>query len=327
MELQELQALEFDLPELGFSLPELDTLFEDLDASRTTGVDPVDDDIPPEGSTSVTQAGDIWLLGHHKLINGDARNPDIYAQLLGGDEVGVIFSDPPYNVPIEDNVSGLGQVQHQNFAMACGEMDTDEFVEFLFDSFEPAAAACRDGAIAFVCMDWRHMNELTTAGLRAFDELKNVCIWNKRNAGMGAFYRSKYEMIFVFKKGAAAHINTFGLGQSGRHRSNVWDYAGVSALSKSGLGELAMHPTVKPVAMIVDALKDCSMRGDIVLDNFGGSGSTLIAAEKCGRRGRLIEFDPTYCDTIVRRWQKYTGKSAELFSSGDKFEDVERDRA
>jgi hypothetical protein len=157
-------------------------------------------------------------------------------------------------------------------------------------------------------MDWRHMAELSAAGMQVFDELKNVCIWNKKNAGMGTFYRSKYEMVFVFKKGTAPHVNTFGLGESGRHRANVWDYAGVSALSKTGLEELAMHPTVKPVAMIVDALKDCSARGDIVLDNFGGSGSTLIAAEKCGRRARLIEFDAGYCDVIIKRWQAYTGK-------------------
>jgi DNA modification methylase len=323
IELKELEALDFELPALGFSLPELDALYEDLDEARTDGLDPADDAIPPKSLVPVTQPGDIWLLGNHRVINGDARDSDAYARLLRGDAVGVIFSDPPYNVPIEDNVSGLGRVRHKDFAMACGEMSADDFVEFLADSFAPAAAACRDGAIAFVCMDWRHMNELNIAGLRAFDELKNVCVWNKKQAGMGAFYRSKYELIFVFKKGSAPHINTFGLGEGGRHRSNVWDYAGASGLTKSGLDALAMHPTVKPVAMIVDALKDCSRRGDIVLDNFGGSGSTLIAAEKCGRRARIIEFDPLYCDTIVRRWQDYTGKRAVLEGSAATFDDVE----
>ena len=323
LELKELDALDFNLPDLGFSLPELDALYEDLDEARTEGVDSVDDDIPPESTITVTQSGDMWLLGNHKLINGDARMPEVYTQLLGNEQVGVIFSDPPYNVPIEDNVSGLGRVRHENFAMACGEMSADEFVGFLVDAFTPAAALCRDGAIAFICMDWRHMTELNIAGLRVFDELKNVCIWNKKNAGMGAFYRSKYEMVFVFKKGSAPHVNTFGLGEGGRHRSNVWDYAGVSGLSKSGLDDLAMHPTVKPVAMIIDALKDCSSRGDIVLDNFGGSGSTLIAAEKCGRKARLIEFNPRYCDTIIRRWQNYTGKKAVLAKSGATFEEVE----
>lgn len=179
-----------------------------------------------------------------------------------------------------------------------------------------------DGAIAFVCMDWMHMVELQTAGLRVFDEIKNVCIWNKRNAGVGAFSRSKHEMIFVFKRGTAPHINTFGLGGEGRHRSNVWDYAGVSGISKTGRDELAMHPTVKPVSMILDALKDVFARGAIVLDNFGGSGSTLIAAEKCGRRAHMIEYDPRYCDTIVRRWQRYTGKQAIRDTTGQTFEEL-----
>lgn len=323
MELQELQAADFDLPSLGFSLPEIDKLYEDLAEAQTDGTDAPEDLIPPAGGPAVTKKGDIWVLGNHRLINGDARCEEDYDRLLAGEEVGVIFSDPPYNVKIEGNVSGLGEVVHSDFAMACGEMTAEEFTAFLKASFAPAAARCRDGAIAFVCMDWRHFAELQTAGLQVFDELKNVCVWNKKNAGMGTFYRSKYELVLVFKKGTAPHINTFGLGEAGRHRSNVWDYAGVSALSQSGLEELALHPTVKPVALIVDALKDCSGRGDIVLDNFGGSGSTLIAAEKSGRRARLIEYDESYCDTIVRRWQAYTGRSAKHLESGLAFEDVE----
>jgi DNA modification methylase len=323
IELQELQALEFDLPILGFSLPEIDKLYDDLADGRLDGRDADEDAIPDRQTNHVTLPGDVWLLGHHRLICGDARDPEIYAKLLDGEEVGVIFCDPPYNVKIENNVSGLGKVRHGDFAMASGEMNSGEFVDFLTDSLRPAAAACRNGAIAFICMDWRHMVELTTAGLAAFDELKNVCIWNKKNAGMGAFYRSKYEMVFVFKKGDAPHINTFGLGQSGRHRSNVWDYSGVSSLSASGQDELAMHPTVKPVAMIVDALKDCSARGDVVLDNFGGSGSTLIAAEKAGRRARVIELDQGYCDVIIRRWQTLTGKEARRESTAETFESAE----
>lgn len=324
-ELQELQALDFDLPALGFSLPELDSLFEDLAEARTDGVDPAEDAVPEPGKAVVTRPGDMWLLGNHRLINGDARSDSDYELLLEDEQIGVIFSDPPYNVKIEGNVSGLGDVKHSDFAMACGEMSSEQFVQFLTEGFTPAAGRCRNGAIAFICMDWRHMSELREAGLSVFDELKNVCIWNKKNAGMGTFYRSKYEMIFVFKKGAAPHINTFGLGEGGRHRSNIWDYAGPSGISRSGQDELAMHPTVKPVAMIVDALKDCSARGDIVLDNFAGSGSTLIAAEKCGRRARLIEYDPGYCDTIIRRWQIFTGKTA-THVNGRSFEEIERER-
>jgi DNA modification methylase len=326
LELKELEALDFSLPALGFSLSEIDSLYEDLESAKAEGVDPLDDAIPEPSDYVITRSDDLWCLGKHRLICGDARNQLIYDRLLGGETIDVIFADPPYNVRIENNVSGLGKVRHGDFAMASGEMSPDQFTDFLIDGFRPAAERMRDGSIAFVCMDWRHMSELQRAGLVVFDEMKNVCIWNKRNAGMGAFYRSKYEMIFVFKKGDAPHVNTFGLGGEGRHRSNVWDYAGVSGISKTGRVELAMHPTVKPIAMIVDALKDVSGRGAVVLDNFGGSGSTLIASEKCGRRARLIEFDPRYCDTIMRRWQQYTGKRATLGDSGATFEEVEEER-
>ncbi len=180
----------------------------------------------------------------------------------------------------------------------------------------------RDGAIAFVCMDWRHMGEMLAAGQSAFTELKNLVVWNKTNGGMGAFYRSKHELIFVFKQGSAERTNSFGLGETGRYRTNVWDYAGISSIGANRSDELAMHPTVKPVALIADAIRDCSRRGEIILDAFGGSGSTLIAAEKTGRSARLIEYDPIYCDTIVRRWEQLTGKPATLSHGGACFEDV-----
>jgi DNA modification methylase len=196
--------------------------------------------------------------------------------------------------------------------MASGEMSSSEFINFLTETLGQAAARSRDGAIAYVCMDWRHIRELTAAGAEVFAELKNVCVWNKKNAGMGTFYRSKHELIFVFKKGTAAHVNNFGLGDGGRYRTNVWDYAGITSGGAVKRADLSMHPTVKPVALIVDALRDCSHRGDIILDNFGGSGSTVIAAEKCGRRARVIELDPIYCDTIVRRFESYTGKIGNL---------------
>jgi DNA modification methylase len=326
LELRELEALDFSLPALGFSFPEIDKLYEDLADKRVDGTDAEDDAIPIPVAQTVTRPGDLILMGNHRLVRGDAREPLSYERLLDDEMIDVVFADPPYNVRIENNVSGLGKVRHGDFAMASGEMLPEQFTDFLTEGFRPAAERMRDGAIAFVCIDWRHITELQTAGLTVFDELKNICIWNKRQAGMGAFYRSKYEMVFVFKKGTAPHTNTFGLGGEGRHRSNVWDYAGVSGLSKKGLDELAMHPTVKPVAMIVDALKDVSGRGAIVLDNFGGSGSTLIAAEKCGRRARLIEYDPRYCDTIIRRWQNYTGKSALIADTGMTFEEVEEQR-
>ena len=289
LELKELAALDFSLPALGFSLPEIDKLYEDLDDARIDGSDALDDEIVPLPEFPVTQDDYMWQLGNHGLIRGDARKDGVHDRLLEDQKVGVIFTDPPYNVKIEGNVSGLGKVRYADFAMASTELSSEQYEEFLVDSFTPAAKRCRDGAIAFICIDWRHMNELNQAGMRVFDELKNVCIWNKKNAAMGTFYRSRYEMVFVFKKGSAPHLNTFGLGESGRHCSIVWDYAGVSGLLKNGVDELAMHPTVKPVALIVNALKDCSARGDIVLDNFGGSGSTLIAERRNGS-----EFTTSY---------------------------------
>jgi DNA modification methylase len=208
--------------------------------------------------------------------------------------------------------------------MGAGEMSEEAFTSFLTETLGAVAKTCRDGAIAFVCMDWRHMGELLLAGKKVFSELKNLCVWNKTNGGMGTFYRSKHELVFVFKVGAAPHTNSFSLGETGRYRTNVWDYAGISSLSATRGEELEMHPTVKPVALVADAIRDCSKRGDIVLDAFGGSGTTLIAAEKCGRSARIIEYDPLYCDTTIRRYERLTGKSALLVSSGQTFEDVGR---
>src|SRR5215207_9231211 len=203
-----------------------------------------------------------------------------------------------------------------------GELSGEDFTGFLRQTLGNAAAVCRDGAIAFVCMDWRHLGELIAAGEAVFSELKNLCVWNKTNGGMGTFYRSKHELVFVFKVGNAAHTNTFGLGDTGRYRTNVWDYAGVNTMKSGRMDELAMHPTVKPVALVADAIRDCSKRGEVVLDCFAGSGTTLIAAEKCGRGARLIEFDPAYCDRIVKRFETFTGKQARLAESGETFEDV-----
>jgi DNA modification methylase len=206
--------------------------------------------------------------------------------------------------------------------MAVGEMDESTFTAFLKATLGNAAEASRDGAIAFVCMDWRHMGELIAAERQIFTELKNMCVWNKNNGGQGAFYRSKHELVFVYKIGTGQHVNTFGLGETGRHRTNVWNYAGVNTFRSGRSEELAMHPTVKPVALVADAIRDCSRRGQIVLDPFGGSGTTLIAAHKTGRQARLVEFDPGYCDVTIARFEKVTGKSATLFECGSAFEAV-----
>ena len=328
IELQALIDLDFDVGLTGFSLAEVDLVLDEASEASAKGpAQTVEDEVPAFSGRTVSQRGDLWQLGRHRLICGDARRPEDYAALLGEEKVDLIFTDPPYNVPIDGHVCGLGRVRHREFAMGVGEMSETAFTSFLTETLSAAAATCRAGAIAFVCMDWRHMGELLTAGKAAFSELKNLCVWNKTNGGMGSFYRSKHELVFVFKIGTAPHVNSFGLGDTGRYRTNVWDYAGISSLSSSRAEELEMHPTVKPVAMVADAIRDCSKRGDIVLDAFGGSGTTLIAAEKCGRAARLIEYDPAYCDTIIRRWEKVTGKRAKLSPAGTWFEDVEEQRA
>lgn len=321
IEMQGLIDLVFDIELLGFSTTEIDLVI-DGEVSGGAGADPLRDAVEPVGEgPAVTRPGDLWLLGPHRLLCGDARSTDDASKLCDGEAADLMFTDPPYNVAIDGNVTGLGRIRHREFALASGEMDARTFTAFLRESLGAAAACLRDGAIAYVCMDWRHMREVLDAGEAVFDELKNLCVWNKTNGGMGTFYRSRHELIFVFKKGRAPHINNFGLGEGGRYRTNVWDYPGISSLGAARDEELAMHPTVKPVALIADAIRDCSKRNDIILDVFGGSGSTLIAADQCGRRARLIEIDPLYCDTIIRRFQKVTGEQARLEATGASFAD------
>ncbi len=326
LELQGLIDLDFDMAVTGFSLAEIDLVLDQARDGNVKGSDGPEDNIPELRDIAVSQPGDLWQLGRHRLICGDARNGEDYSALLDGETVDLIFTDPPYNVPIAGHVSGLGKVKHKDFAMGVGEMSADSFIAFLKETLGLSASYCRDGAIAFVCMDWRHMGELLCAGKAVFSGLKNLCVWNKSNGGMGSFYRSKHELVFVFKVGSAPHINSFGLGDTGRYRTNVWDYPGISSLSSSRPQDLAMHPTVKPVALIADAIQDCSKRGSIILDPFAGSGSTLIAAHKTGRVARLIEYDPHYCDTILRRYEAYTGKQAILATSSLSFEEVSEQR-
>ena len=320
IELQALIDLEFDVEITGFSLAEVDLVLDEASDADPDGTDTAEDAIPEPSHVPISRMGDVWQLGRHRLLCGDSRNIHDMAKLMNGEEADLVFTDPPYNVAIDGNVCGLGSIKHREFAFASGEMNRSQFVAFLTDTLGKMSRVMRDGAIAFVCMDWRHMGELLDAGEACFTELKNLVVWNKTNGGMGAFYRSKHELVFVFKNGSAAHTNSFGLGETGRYRTNVWDYAGISSIGASRSDELAMHPTVKPVALIADAIRDCSRRGEIVLDGFGGSGSTLIAAEKTGRSARLIEYDPAYCDTIVRRWEAYTGKAATLADTGETFE-------
>ena len=261
IELQALVDCDFDIEVTGFSLAEVDFTLVDAREADPGADDAPEDAVPDHQSDPVTRSGDIWQLGRHRLLCGDTRDCEAMDRLMDGEGADLVFTDPPYNVAIDGNVCGLGSVKHREFAFASGEMSESQFTRFLADTLGNMSRTMRDGAIAFVCMDWRHMGELLTAGSEAFTELKNLVVWNKTNGGMGAFYRSKHELIFVFKQGSAQHTNSFGLGETGRYRTNVWDYAGISSIGANRSDELAMHPTVKPVALIGDAIMDCSKRG------------------------------------------------------------------
>jgi len=322
IEFKELSELDlaFEIEITGFEMAEIDGLI-DPPAEAKKKADPSDEVMEPQGP-AVTEAGDLWLLGRHRLLCGDAREQASYETLLAGEKAQMVFTDPPYNVRIDGHVSGLGRIQHREFVMGSGEMSEAEFTLFLKTVLGQLAHASIDGSIHFVCMDWRHMRELLAAGSAAYTELKNLCVWAKDNGGMGSFYRSRHELVYVFKYGTAPHLNNFGLGETGRYRTNVWDYAGVNTMKAGRQDELAMHPTVKPVALVGDAIKDCSQRGGIVLDAFGGSGTTLIAAQKTGRRGYLIELDPLYVDVTIRRWQKLFGEEVRHAGTGLTFDEI-----
>jgi DNA modification methylase len=271
----------------------------------------IDETAPP-----ITRLGDLWLLGRHRLLCADATKAESYARLLAEEQAQMVFTDPPYNVPIDGHVCGLGSVKHAEFAMASGEMSETEFTGFLETVLGQLAAHSVNGAIHFVCMDWRHLYELLTAGRAVYSEIKNLCVWNKTNGGMGSLYRSKHELVAVFKAGKGPHINNVELGVHGRYRTNVWDYAGINTFGKDRDAELAMHPTVKPVALVEDAILDCSRRGGIVLDAFSGSGTTIIAAERSARRGFGLELDPKYVDATLKRFRALTGEEPVHADSG-----------
>jgi len=318
----ELQAInlqtKFDIELTGFEMAEIDIILDDAVEDETD-----EDDIPElDNKPAITQLGDIWILGDHILFCGDALLQESYKELLGKMRADIVVTDPPYNVKIQGHVCGNGKVKHSEFAMASGEMSDGEFVDFLKTSCSNMVKYSRDGSIHYIFMDWRHIDALIRAGKLTYSELKNICIWNKDNGGMGSLYRSKHEMIAVFKNGSAPHVNNIELGKHGRYRTNVWDYKGVNSFGRNQK-DLAMHPTVKPVAMIADAIKDCSKRGDIVLDPFAGSGSTLIATEKTGRKAYCIELDPKYCDVIIKRWQNLTGQDAYHADSFSSFDEIQ----
>jgi DNA modification methylase len=325
IELQGLIDLGFDVELTGFETAEIDLILDEWQEASAEAT--AADQIPEcDAGPAISQPGDLWCLGSHRLLCGDARSDEAYARLLGDTKADLVFTDPPYNVRVDGHVSGLGRVRHREFAMASGEMTEDEFTQFLKATLGAAANASRDGALHYVCMDWRHLFEALSAGRALYDSFLNMCVWNKDNGGMGSFYRSKHELVLVFKVGTAKHTNNVELGRHGRNRTNVWDYAGANTFRHDRLGELAMHPTVKPVALIADAIKDASKRSQTVLDPFCGSGSTIIAAEKTGRSAYGLEIDAKYVDVAVRRWQLFTGKSAVLGGTSASFEEIAEQR-
>ncbi len=321
-EIEYLVNVGFELDLTGFDAVEIDmALSIDAPIANVVEEEPLDD-LEPTGRPAVVQTGDVFVLDEHRIGCGDARDADFIRSLVAGKTVACVFSDAPYNVPIHGFVSGLGKKRHREFAMASGEMPRDQFVAFLSETVSAIKPVLANGAILYLCMDWRHGGELCEAAAQNGLKQKNLCVWVKSNAGMGSFYRSQHELIYVFKHGDASHQNNFGLGAGGRTRSNVWNYRGVNAFAKDRIDLLGLHPTVKPVAMIADALRDVSRRGDIVLDSFLGSGSTLIAAEETGRVCIGVELDPLYVDVAIRRWQKRTGKDAVHAATGETFDAI-----
>jgi len=322
IELQGLLEMDlgFEITTTGFEMGEIDVLIGEL-----AGVEADEADLIPdinETAAPVTQLGDLWALGTHRLLCGDALQVKSYERLLDGEKAELVFTDPPYNVKIDGHVSGLGKQSHNEFAMASGEMSEAEFTQFLEAVFRNLAHSSMDGAIQYICMDWRHLYELLCAGREAYSEFKNLCVWTKINGGMGSLYRSQHELVAVFKSGSASHINNVDLGRHGRYRTNVWAYAGMNGFQAGRDEALAMHPTVKPVALVEDAILDCSNRGGIVLDAFAGSGTTIIAAERAGRRGYGIELDPHYADVTLMRFRDLTGQEPVHMESGLTFSEL-----
>lgn len=310
--------IDFDFSAIGFETAEIDILLEEGEAEQAE----IDDVLNAAAEQPpVSKPGDLWQLDHHTVLCGDALEASSYEAVLAGHQAQMVFTDPPYNVPVVGHVLTAPANKHREFAMASGEMTPEAFTAFLTNIFTHLAHYAINGAIIFACMDWRHILEIATAG-KLFT-LKNLCVWVKNNGGMGSLYRSQHELVFVFKNGTETHVNNVQLGKHGRNRTNVWNYQGINSFGRHRDELLKLHPTVKPIALVCDAIKDCSKRGDLVLDPFGGSGTVLLAAEKTKRRAALIEIDPIYVDVIIRRWQKQTGKSAICAADGLSFAERE----
>ena len=327
-EFASLGDLEFPIELTGFDTTEIDIIMDFAVPGSESSSDPADSIQTPDDSTpSTTLLGDCWLLGGHRLVCGDALQHAAYQLLLGKRRAAMVITDPPRNIPIDGNASGVGKLRHRKFPLTPGEMPPLEFIGVLRCSMEHMAQYSAAGSLHFLFTDWRHFSEIMTAGAQAFAELKELCVWSKRSGPMGSLYRSQHELVFVFENGRAPHQNNIQLGKNGRHRSNVWEYAGVNGFDPHRDKDHVAPPTVKPVAMIADAIRDCSKRGDIILDPFARSGTILIAAERTGRKAAAIELDPRHVDTAVKRWQQSTGQPATLLASGETYDQTAERRA
>lgn len=306
---------------MGWETAEIDVLLGDV---STDGNDP-DDDIPPDEDRVVAKPGDVWLLGSHRLLCGSSLEPDNWLRLMAGARGAMVLTDAPFNVPVNGHVSGSGR--HAEFAMASGEMSQAEFAAFNEVYLRAMTAHLKDGAIVMAFMDHHHLYELMTAARGAGLQHLNLCVWAKSNGGMGSLYRSQHELVLVLKHGKAPHTNTVQLGKHGRYRTNVWNHAGANSFGASRDDDLAAHPTVKPVGLLAEAIRDVTRHGEIVLDAFSGSGSTILACERTKRVGYAIEIEPRYIDVAIRRWQAMTNEQAVLETSGLSFADVAAERA
>ncbi len=318
--------IDFSLEVTGFEVPEIDLLIEGVQPAPETENDPADA-LPESSACEVSKVSDCWLLGKHRLLCGNSLEDESYKVLMAGTKAAMIMTDPPYDVPISHHAGGLGKIQHAEFAMAAGEMNEGEFTNFLSTVCRLMASHSEDGSLHFLFMDWRHVDQLIAAGKRVYSKFENLAVWVKSNGGMGSLYRSRHELVLIFRHGRASHQNNIMLGKYGRYRTNVWEYPGVNTFARTTEegNLLSLHPTVKPVALVADAMLDCTERGDVVLDPFAGSGTTVIAAERVGRICYAMELESRYVDTAIRRWQNLTGKTAVHAMTGRSFAQYEQE--
>ena len=320
----EFEELGFEIETTGFSLPELDIIMSPLIGNEA---EVAQEDVPEPPAVPVSIPGDLWIIGKHRLLCGDATDPQSYVIVLDGQLADVIFTDCPWNIPIEGFVSGLGKTKHANFKQGAGEMSPEQFAAFCNTFHALGAAYLKEGGAFFSCIDWRSDDIIVAAGRTAGLRHINTVVWNKGNGGMGSPYRSAHELIVVFCQGKTLAVNNVELGKHGRDRTNVWTYPGANRRGSSANKALAHHPTPKPIELVRDALLDLSKRGSVVLDPFMGSGTTIMAAEQCGRTSYGIELDPAYVDVAIRRWQAATGKAATLAGTDLSFADIAAQRS